>query len=196
MEAATTALPEQRIIDQFVGVSHSDFATMRQLLAQHPAMINAPARWGETAIQAATQVGRVDMVEFLLAAGAPRDICTAAMLGAVATVQALLQADPTLIQATGAHGIPLLYFPVIKGNKALAESLLAQGAPINAGVGSSTPLHGAVLFGPPAMVAWLLAHGADPELGDNEGKTPLQIAVANDNTAAAELLRQAGAREA
>lgn len=189
MDTATPALPEQRIIDQFVGASHGDFTTMRQLLAQYPAIVNAPARWGETAVQAATQVGRQDMVQHLLAAGAPRDICTAAMLGEDDTVAAMLEIDPTLIGATGAHGIPLLYFPVITGNQALAESLLAQGAPINAGVGSSTPLHGAVLFGPPAMIGWLLAHGADPTLGDNAGKTPLQVAEANGNTAAADLLR-------
>ncbi len=189
MDSAPPALPEQRIIDQFVGVAHGDFATMRELLDGYPAMVNAPARWGETAIQAATQVGRLDMVQHLLAAGAPRDICTAAVLGEDDTVQAMLQGDPALIQATGAHGIPLLYFPVITGNQALAESLLAQGAPINAGAGSSTPLHGAVLFGPPAMVTWLLAQGADPTLGDNAGKTPLQVAEANGNTAAAALLR-------
>jgi len=189
MDTAPPALPEQRIIDQFVGVAHGDFATLRQLLDQYPAIVNSPARWGETAIQAATQVGRLDMVHHLLAAGAPRDICTAALLGEDDTVEAMLQGDPTLIHATGAHGIPLLYFPVITGNQALAESLLTQGAPINAGVGSSTPLHGAVLFGPPALVTWLLAHGADPTLGDNDGKTPLQVAEANGNTAAAALLR-------
>ncbi len=182
------APPHQGIIDQFVGAAHGNFDQVRQLLAQYPLLVNMPSRWGETALQAAAQVGRRDIVEFLLNAGAPWDICTAAMLGAGDTVQSMLWSNPNLVYATGAHGIPLLYFPVISGNYALADWLLARGAPINAGVGSSTPLHGAVLFDQLAMIQWLLACGADPSLTDTGGNTPLQVALANGNAAAAALL--------
>jgi ankyrin repeat protein len=191
MDTATAALPAPPIINQFVGVAHGDFDQMRALLEQYPALLNTPARWGETAIQAATQVGRVDMVEYLLDKGAPCDICTAAMLGRTEQVEAMLKDDPGLIKATGAHGIPLLYFPVIKGNRELAESLLARGAELNAGEGSNTPLHGAVLWGTPDMVTWLLAKGARTDIGDNDGKTALEVAEANGKTEAAELLRKA-----
>jgi|GEM_PF-16068 len=184
----TIAQPDQTAIDQFVGAAHGNFDQVRALLAQYPMLVNIPSRWGETAIQAAAQVGRRDIVEFLLARGAPWDICTAAVLGANDTVRSMLWSNPALIHATGAHGIPLLYYPVITGNQALAEWLLTQGAPINAGLGSSTPLHGAVLFGPPVMIQWLLARGADPSLTDSGGNTPLQVALANNNTAATALL--------
>src|SRR3982751_6384597 len=105
MDTATQALPPPPIINQFVGVAHGDFDQMRALLEQYPALLNTPARWGETAIQAETQVGRVDMVEYLLEKGAPCDICTAAMLGRTEQVEAMLRDDPGLIKATGAHGI-------------------------------------------------------------------------------------------
>ena len=182
------AIP-QNIIDEFVGVAHGDFARLKALLEQYPILLNASATWNETAIQAATQMGRIDIVEYLLARGAPLDICTASMLGLADRVSAVLGADPSLSQATGAHGIPLLYFPVIRGQKAIAEMLLSRGAQVNAGAGGNTPLHGAVLFNRPEMVSWLLSHGANPSLLDYNGKTPLQLAEENKNEPIAGILR-------
>jgi ankyrin repeat protein len=173
----------QTVIDEFVGVAHGDFQRLQELLAEYPTVLNADATWHETAIEAAAQMGRVDIVEYLLAAGAPLDICTAAMLGRRADVAAALDADPAAAHATGAHGIPVLYYP------AIAEDLLARGAEVNAGAGGNTPLHGAAMFGQPAMAAWLLAHGADPAARDYNGKTPLEVALDSNQAAVADLLR-------
>ena len=186
--SATSPVP-QPVIDEFVGVAHGDFPRLQELLAAHPGLLNADATWHETALEAAAQMGRVDMVEYLLAAGAPLDICTAAMLGRRADVAAALAADPAAAHATGAHGIPVLYYPAIANHPAIAADLLAHGADINAGAGGETPLHGAAMFGQPAMASWLLAHGADPANLDSTGKTPLEVAEANHQTAVADLLR-------
>lgn len=180
--------PDQDTINQFVGVAHGDFAAVKKLVAQYPSLLNAVAVWGETAIQAAAQVGRVDIAEFLLALGAPLDICTAAMLGRAEDVAAMLAADPKSALAQGAHGIPLMYFPVIGGYQEIAEMVLAAGAPVNGGEGVSTPLHGAVLFNRPELAAWLLTHGADPTATNHEGKTPLELAQAGDTPSLAALL--------
>jgi ankyrin repeat protein len=186
----------QEIIDEFVGVAHGNFARVQALLAEHPALINASASWIETAIEAAAQNGRRDMIQFLLEHGAPLDICTAAVLGMADRVNTFLQTDPSLINAQGAHGIPLLYFPVIGGHAALAETLLERGANINAGEGGSPPIHGAVMFQQADMLKWLLDHGANVNALNNDNKTPLAVAQANGADEIAEILRQHGGRDA
>lgn len=186
--SATSPLP-QPVIDEFVGVAHGDFPRLQELLTAHPGLLNADATWHETALEAAAQMGRVDIVEYLLAAGAPLDICTAAMLGRRADVAAFLAADPAAAHATGAHGSPVLYYPAIANHPAIAEDLLAHGADVNAGVGGNTPLHGAAMFGQAAMAAWLLDHGADPAARDSTGKTPLEVALDSNQAAVADLLR-------
>ncbi|MGE5222440.1 MAG: ankyrin repeat domain-containing protein [Omnitrophica WOR_2 bacterium] len=179
----------QEIIDQFVGAAHGDMDTVRHLLSQNPDLVNASASWKETAVEAAAQTGRKDIVEYLVSNGAPVGICTAAMLGRHEEVQAILREDPAQIHARGAHGIPLLYFPVIMGDKDLADFLLPLGINVNGGDGMTTPLQGAVLFNRPEMVEWLLLHGADIALKNYEGKTALQIAQEAGNTQIVALLQ-------
>ena len=184
----TTGPLSQEMIDEFVGVAHGDFPRVQALLALRPELAHANATWVETGVQAGAQMGRRDIVEALLAAGAPLDICTAAMLGREDTVAAMLAADPAQAQATGAHGIPVLYYPAIAGYPAIAERLLAAGADVNAGVGGATPLHGAAQHGQTAMARWLLAHGADPAARDSSGQTPRALAEAAGHTETAALL--------
>lgn len=181
--------PDQDLIDRFVGACHGDFDSVKALLAEHPELLNASASWHETGIQAAAQTGRRDIAEHLIEAGAPIDICTAAMLGLTQQVVQLLAADPDLAQTTGAHQLPVLYFPIITGNQSIAQLLLNHGAQIDAGQGGTTPLHGAVLFSQTPMVAWLLKHGARKQVHDYNNQTPLQIAIQNGNHEIAELLR-------
>ncbi len=179
---------EQSLIDEFVGACHGNFERVKTLLAAHPDLIHGNASWVETGIEAAAQTGRVDIVDYLLAAGAALDICTAAMLGQQEQVAAFLQKDPRQSQARGAHGLPVMYFPAIRGHQAIADLLLEYGADINAGAGGNTALHGAVMFGQGEMARWLLEHGADPSLMDYNGKTALELARENGQIALVDLL--------
>ena len=189
------SVPPQETIDQFVGNAHGNFGAVKELLAKYPSMINANASWTETAIQAAAQTSQVEIANYLLAQGADYDICTASMLGSRTCVDEFLIENPGLISAKGAHGIPLLYFPVIRGNAELADYLLQRGADPNASSpGGITPLHGAVMFNQLKMAGWLLEHGADPNT-KYENKTPLAIALEKDQTEMAEVLRSHGGVE-
>ena len=53
--------------------------------------------------------------------------------------------------------------------------MLEHGADVNRGVKSSS-LHYAACFGRPNIVKLLLQYGADPELRDEDGHTPLEKA--------------------
>jgi len=180
----------QEAIDEFVVAAHHDLPFVQQHLAENPDLLNENATWIETPIQAASHVGNRPIAEYLLAQGAPLDICTAAMLGQIDDVKAILEDDPEEAHAEGAHHIPVMFFPAISGNIQIAQMLLDAGADINFPDGTNSPLHGAAITGHTEMVKWLLIHDANPYSTDYEGKTPLERAVANGHEEAAAPLRQ------
>lgn len=188
--------PSQESINEFVIAAHHDLIKVQRMLAQEPLLLNEPAQWSETPIQAAAHVGNRPIAEYLLNQGAPLDICTAAMLGQIETVRAMLNNDAELAHARGAHSIPVLFFAAISGHLEIADLLHGLGAEVNTGAGSNTPLHGAVLFGQQGMVEWLIQHGADVNTNDYNGKTSLTIALETHQAAIAGILRQHGGTEA
>ncbi len=187
--------PSQETVDQFVGNAHGNLAVVKEILAKYPSIISANASWTETALQAATQTGQVEIVNFLVDHGAEYDICAASMLGNLDCLKDFLAEDANLVNARGAHGIPLLYFPIIRARRAVAEYLLQHGADPNAASPDGiTPLHGAVMFNQPQMAQWLLEHGASPN-AQYGGKTPLSMAKEKNQAELVELLRSYGATE-
>ncbi len=185
----------QKVIDELVMASHGDFGKVQTLLECHPILAQSRAQWDETPLEAAAHTGQKEIAEFLVSKGAVVDICTASMLGRTDRVSEFLRADPALAHATGAHGIPVLFYPVIAGQREVAELLLRHSADVNAVDGGNTPLHGAALFGRAEMAAWLLDHGAKVNALDFRGKTPLQHAVERGHTAVVELLKSRGGEE-
>jgi hypothetical protein len=102
---------EPALVNEFVLKAHSDLDTVKSLLDQEPALLNAAWDWGggdwETALGAASHMGRREIALFLLERGAPLDLFAAAMLGETDIVRAMLAAYPALVDARGPHGIPL-----------------------------------------------------------------------------------------
>lgn len=180
----------QRLIDEFVQVSHGDMARVKTLLGQHAGLLNVVASWNETPLQAAAHVGNRQIATYLLERGAPLDICTAVMLGMKDKVVEFLRAKPSLANSTGSHGIPVLYYAAISGLPDIAELLIRYGAAINSGEGVMTALHGAASFGQLEMVRWLLNNGADPGALNYDGKTPFDLALRGGYEEIAGLLRQ------
>jgi uncharacterized protein len=185
--------PPQDLVEQFVLAAHGDFAKVQTMLEQEPALLNARwARFNETALEAASHMGNRAIAEHLLAAGAPMTICTAAMLGMSDQVGAFLQSDTHLANATGAHGIPLMFHAALSGRPEIGDMLLAHGG----GDGIDGALHAGVASGHAEMVSWLLAHGATNVNTPNfENKTPLRRALELGHDDIAELLRQHGGSE-
>jgi len=113
---------EPELVAEFVLKAHGDLGVVKQLLEREPAIVNAAWDWGggdwETALGAASHVGRRDIAEHLLEHGARMDVFAAAMLGEREIVRAMLEAQPTLRDARGPHGIPLLAHAEAGGEQA------------------------------------------------------------------------------
>src|SRR5215467_8256989 len=118
------------LVREFVANAHGDRERVLELLAQEPALLNAAWDWGggdwETALGAASHMGRKDIALYLLERGARMDIFAAAMLGQVAIVEAILKAFPNARYLFGPHGIPLLAHAKAGGQEAALVVELLQ----------------------------------------------------------------------
>lgn len=122
---------EANLVQEFVGNAHGNLERVKELLAQEPALVNATWDWGggdfETALGAASHMGRRDIATFLLERGARLDLFAAAMLGKLDIVRTALEAFPQAIHTPGPHVIPLITHAEAGGEeaKAVLEYLLS-----------------------------------------------------------------------
>ena len=124
---------------------------------------------GETALNVAALLKRVDIVRILLQAGAN-------------------------INAQGKSGQPALHSAASSGNSETIKLLLDVGAAVNAQDDSfQTALHRAAEEEHADSVTALLEAGADLDIQDMWGATPLHLAAEEQHSAVAEILLNAGA---
>ncbi len=100
------------LVRAVVGKSHVDYDAVRELVTPRPALAKAAWDWGfgdwETALGAASHMGRRDIAELLVEHGARPDLFTFAMLDQVDAVAAICAANPGIQRQHGPHGITLL----------------------------------------------------------------------------------------
>ncbi|MDH3649422.1 MAG: hypothetical protein OEQ53_07045 [Saprospiraceae bacterium] len=101
-----------------VGASHTQFDKVKELVTARPELAKAAWDWGfgdwESALGAASHMGRRDIAEFLIAHGARPNIYTFAMLGNLAAVKGMVETMPGVQRIHGPHGFPLLHHAQIR----------------------------------------------------------------------------------
>jgi uncharacterized protein len=167
----------QPLLDELVGNAHGNLARVREILDEHPELLNGKATWNETPIEAATQMGNRQIIDELINRGAAVDFFTALVLGRQDHVEAELKKNPAAAQARGIHDLAPLYFAAIGVQMDAAQRLIAAGADVNAQAQAGAPIHGAVMGGSVDMVRLLLEHGADPSLKDYAGRDARALAI-------------------
>lgn len=100
------------MVSGVVGASHSNFDRVKELINKRPELAGAAWDWGfgdwETALGAASHVGRRDIAELLISHGARPDIFTFTMMGMLKSVQEIIETVPGIQSHRGPHGITLL----------------------------------------------------------------------------------------
>jgi hypothetical protein len=133
--ASMAALPQQdpTLVREMVGASHGKMERVKELLQGQPRLANAAIDHGfgdwETALGAASHVGRRDIAELLLSHGARPDHLTWAMLGRLEALRSAIEASPGLERIRGPHGITLMAHARAGGDaaKPVVEYLTALG---------------------------------------------------------------------
>lgn len=126
-------LQEPSVVKEVVGAAHRDLARVKELVDARPALACATWDWGfgdwESALGAASHVGRPDIAEYLISKGARPDMFTAAMLGNLELVRALITASPGVQRVKGPHSITLMRHAQAGGDRAkpVVDYLLSVG---------------------------------------------------------------------
>ncbi len=115
---------DPEVVREVVGAAHGRFDRLRELVDARPTLAKATWDWGfgdwESALGAASHMGRRDIAEYLLAKGARPNLFSAAMLGQTDVVRAHVEASPGIQGTPGPHGITLLAHAEAGGDAAAA----------------------------------------------------------------------------
>ncbi len=123
-------------------------------------------------------------------------ITTAAMNGDTATVLAMLDRDPSLLNGCGIGGWPPLHLAAHFGKRETAAALLARDADVHArscNDNANQPLHAAAANKQVALCELLLNHGANIEATQEGGYTAMHSAAQNGDIPLINLLLERGA---
>ena len=124
---------DKALVKKFVGASHGKFDIVKELLEEHPTLLNSANDWKlgdfETGLGAASHVGYKEMVTYFLEKGAQANIFTAVLFGRMDIVKLMLDFSPSTLNAKGPHGLTLLHHAEKGGDDALEvkEHLISIG---------------------------------------------------------------------
>ena len=115
------AQPPEFVRD-LVTASHFDLNRVKELVGTHPSSVIAAWDWGfgdwETPLGAASHMGNRPIAEYLISKGAPTSLFSAAMLGQLDLIRALVAAQPGIQRIHGPHSISLLAHARMGGDAA------------------------------------------------------------------------------
>ena len=163
--------------------------TTLELLIENGARIDATNAHLENPLYSAVRNDKASVAQFLLEHGADPNVWAkgtafaplhyAAMRADPDLLEALLAAG-SQVNAKGELGATPLHMAAAHGRPSAVDRLSAAGADVNARADTgATPLHYALTFGytnVPAVISTLLRNGADPNLVDDNGESPMDVA--------------------
>jgi RNA polymerase sigma factor (sigma-70 family) len=174
IELAEGLMEKGAPLDFFDAAATGQIERVRDLAAKDPRLIDSCSSAGFTALCLAAHFGFASIVSLLLDLGAKIDE-----------------------KGTNPLGVTPLQSCLFARRPEIAKLLIERGANVNlqrTGQGMDregwTALHYASAYGIKEIVELLLAHGADREIVDHEGKTPLDLAQANRHEEVACLLKR------
>ncbi|XP_024223358.1 ankyrin repeat domain-containing protein 29 isoform X1 [Bombus impatiens] len=166
-------------------------------LIERGANPNAYMKDGATALFIAAQNGHLRILEVLLEHGAKTDaartdgatpLWIGAQMGHDHVVRRLLKAGAK-VDATRHDGATPLFKAAHKGHTAVVGELLKYRPSLGILPNGESALHAAALTGQMTVTRQLVGAGADPLLVNQEGITPLQLAIRHSQTQVANYLK-------
>ncbi len=162
------------MLDVFEATTLGNAARLRELLKEHPELVNAWSPDGFAPLHLACFFGQEESARLLLERGA--DVS--------AVAQNPMRVQPLHSAAAGRQ-------------LGIVRLLLDGGAPVNARQHLGwTALHEAANQGNREMAETLLRYGADPALGNDEGKTSADIALERGHRELLRILERGRSRAA
>ena len=180
----------------FEAIRAGDRGTVEELLNANAGLLGAKDEKGLGAYTAAKYSGRNEIAALLLERGVELDVFTACMAGARERVVELIGREPELVKTYSHDGWTPLHLACFFGHPSLVETLIAQGAEVNArsrNAAQNMPLHAAAAGRNGEAVRILLEHSAEVNARQEGGWTALHAASQNGDVEMARLLIAGGA---
>src|SRR3982750_54362 len=154
-------------------IKAGEFERVKAMVSAEPTLIDARSRTGESAILTAVYHRQKEIVNLLVARGAPLDLFEASAAGEIERVERLLSGgDGAPINSYSSDGWTPLHLAAFFGQTKIAETLLAHGADVTArsrNANGNTPLHAALAGNHKFVAGLLLGSGADVNAADAAG---------------------------
>ncbi len=182
--------------DFLTAVQSGNLEQVTQFLSQHPALANAHAENGLSAVLLAAYYRHPDVARLLAERRHDLDIFEASAIGDLERVKSLLSDHPELANAFALDGFQPLGLACFFGHYDVARFLIERGAEINSPSRNPQkvmPLHSAAANRSLEIARLLLEHGADPDARQEGDFTPLHEAAANGQLELVSLLLAHGA---
>jgi uncharacterized protein len=190
-------MPEAAAAAAFIdAIKAGEFERVKAMVSADPTLIEARGRTGESAILTAVYHRQKDIVNLLVARGAPLSLFEASAAGEVERVERLVAGDPSTVNTYSPDGWTPLHLAAFFGHAKIAELLLNADAAVGArsrNPNGNTPLHAALAGNHKLVAGLLIGHGADVNASDTEGWRPLHLAAHNNNVEVMKTLIAQGA---
>lgn len=177
-------------------IRERDASAVRAVLDADSSLFATTGPGGESLVLYARYVGALDLVA-VLQHTRTLDAHEAAALGDVDALRSALDADADTVNRHSNDGWTPLHLAAFFGHDAIADVLIARGAPLDmlsTNATRNTPLHAALAGATSAaLVARLVDAGADVTARGETGITPLHVAASRGNAALCVLLIAHGA---
>lgn len=180
----------------FEAIDAGDEARVDTMLDADPALASSRDASGVSALMRALYRFDKPLIETVKRRVDELDVFEAAAFGDVDRLTELLGDEPSLVTSYSGDGFTALHFAAFFGRYEAGALLIERGAEVDAfgrGWMTGTAMHSAVSRLQSDVVRILLEAGANPNVRQSAGWTPLHSSAANGDLTSVELLLAAGA---
>jgi uncharacterized protein len=178
-------------------IKAGDLAKVSELLHEDPRSASERTPDGVSCVSIAMYNGQRNIARLLADTRADLDVYEACAVGSLDRVLELIEKDRAEVNSFSPDGFAPVALAAYFGHPQIVEALIQAGADVNARARNPmqvAAIHAAVSARDIQCVEILLRSGANPNLEQQQGFTPMQAAEANMDDAIMQLLTSYGAR--